>query len=171
MDYGPHTALVEEVIAFIAQGGVLRPTAPADEANALVLDNLETAKEYAWSRQIADDESPTWNDLREDQAAPFHAVPYAHPELKPAYDAAEGLLEQFLALLREKLPREYAHLIDDVAGDLANCARNRALNGLVEDSFWERVWRIYRQGAWPCGWEGDYPAGRIVIYQPAPKRE
>jgi hypothetical protein len=137
MDYGPHTALVEMVIDSITRSRILRPTAPVDARGGLVVADLETAKDYAWSRQIAGDESATWNDLREDQAAPLHAAPYERPELKLAYDSTNELLGRFLDLLREKLPAEYVHLIDDIAGDLVHCARNRALYGMVEESFWE----------------------------------
>jgi hypothetical protein len=165
-DYGPHNALVEDVIAAVEQGRVFRPSHPVDAPGALVIDAIADAKEYAWSRPIAGDESSTWNDLREDEVAPFHAVPYDHPERRPAYEAVEARLEWFFDVLRAKLPAPYADLIDDVAADLRHCALNRALHGLVPDSFWERVWQVYRQGAWPCGWDGEYPAGRMVIFQP-----
>ena len=166
MSYGPNSALVEEVVAFLEHGGILRPTARVVLPGAHITDDLDEAKTYAWQRQIAGDESPTWTDLREDQAGPFHAVPYEHPERRPAYEATRAQIEPFFKLLRQNLPDSYVDLIDDLAGDLMNCATNRALHGLVEDSFWEQVWRVYRQGAWPCGWEGDHPDGRLVIYQP-----
>ena len=165
MEYGPQGALVEEVIAFVSRGEVFSPTASVVAPGALVITDLEEAKEYAWYRPIGDDEGPNWTSLREEEIAPFHAVPYERPELKPAYDAVRALTNPFHEQIRPKLPPQ---LIDDVAGDLKHCAMNRALHGLVPDSFWERVWQVYRQGAWPCGWEGDYPAGRMVIYQPPP---
>jgi hypothetical protein len=164
MDYGPYSALVEEVIAAIPSGGILRPIVNVDAPNALVLTDLEEATRYAWSRSIG---GHTWTSLREVQTAPFHAEPYKHPERKPAYDAVDGQLEPLFEVMFEKLPREYRRLFDDIAGDLEHCALNRALHGLVPDSFWERVWQVYRQGAWPCGWDGEYPAGRMVIYQPS----
>jgi hypothetical protein len=166
MNFGPHTALVEEILAAIERGEILSAPAPVSEPAALVVRDLDEAKRYAWSRPIAGDESSTWNDLREDEVAPFHAMPYDHPEAKPAYDATDGLLPHLVTLLRAKLPASYSDLLDDVAADLQHCAMNRALQGLVPDSFWERVWRLYAVGVWPCGWEGEYPAGRVVIFQP-----
>ncbi|MEP6859861.1 MAG: hypothetical protein ABJE66_04525 [Deltaproteobacteria bacterium] len=168
MNLGPHTALVEEILATIERGEILSPRASSFEPDALVVHDLPEAKRYAWSRPIAGAESSTWTDLREDEVAPFHAAPYDHPELKPAYDATDGLLPNLLGLLRGKLPSSYSELLDDIAADLQHCAMNRGLYGLVPNSFWERIWRVYAAGAWPCGWAGEYPEGRIVIYQPPP---
>jgi hypothetical protein len=84
----------------------------------------------------------------------------------PVSDANALVIDDFDEAKREKLPPAYADAREDIAADLQHCAMNRALHGLVPDSFWERVWEIYRQGAWPCGWEGEYPQGRIVIFQP-----
>lgn len=168
MNFGSHTPLVEEILATIERGEILSPrvSVSESESGALVVHDLFEAKRYAWSRPIAGDESSTWNDLREDEVAPFHATPYDHPESKPAYDAIDGLLPRLLTLLRAKMPAIYGELLDDVAADLQHCAMNRALYGLVPNSFWERIWRVYASGAWPCGWEGEYPQGRMVIYQP-----
>jgi hypothetical protein len=100
MNFGPHSALVEEILASIDRGEILSAHVSVSEPDTLVVHDLNEAKRYAWSRPIADDESSTWNDLREDEVAPFHAMPYEHPESKPAYDATDGLLPQLLALPR-----------------------------------------------------------------------
>jgi hypothetical protein len=164
MAFGIHTSLVEEILTAIANGDILSPHAPIADPLALVIADLDEAKRYAWSRPIAGDDISTWNDLREDEVAPFHALPYERPDLKPAYDSTDTLLEPLSKLLREKLPANYAELRDDVAADLQHCAMNRALHGLLPDSFWERMWQIYRRGGWPCGWEGEYPQGRLVVF-------
>jgi hypothetical protein len=167
MNFGTHSTLVEEILSTIEHGEILSGHGPVSEPGALVIHDFDEAKRYAWSRPIAGDESSTWNDLREDEVAPFHAMPHEHPESKTAYDATDGLLPRLLALLGAKLSIVYGELLDDVAADLQHCAMYRALHGLVPDSFWERIWRMYSTGAWPCGWEGDYPTGRIVIFQPS----
>jgi hypothetical protein len=60
------------------------------------------------------------------------------------------------------------HLANNVVSELWYCAENRAFNGLV-DNFWERIFRLYKQGIWPCGWRGVYPQpGKFVAYRRAP---
>ncbi|PFI73957.1 hypothetical protein COK13_29330 [Bacillus cereus] len=48
------------------------------------------------------------------------------------------------------------------------CALNRLVNGKV-DNFYERIFEVYKLGVWPCGWEGEYPEGRIIVYSPDKK--
>ena len=57
------------------------------------------------------------------------------------------------------------HLANNMVSELWYCARNRAFNGLT-DNFWERMFRLYQQGMWPCGWRGVYPSpGKFVAYR------
>jgi hypothetical protein len=57
------------------------------------------------------------------------------------------------------------HLANNMTSELWFCAENRAFNGMT-DNFWERMFRLYQQGVWPCGWRGFYPSpGRFVAYR------
>lgn len=64
--------------------------------------------------------------------------------------------DRLLEMLRKADPeadlKETASEMADIAfSDLEYCAENRAFNGLT-DNFWEKLFRLYRKGLWPCGW-------------------
>jgi len=52
-----------------------------------------------------------------------------------------------------------------IAGHILWLARYRALLGCTHPQF-EKVLDIYKHGAYPCGWIGKYPEGKIVVFQP-----
>jgi hypothetical protein len=57
------------------------------------------------------------------------------------------------------------HLANNMVSELWYCAENRVFNGLT-DNFWERMFRLYQQGVWPCGWRGEFPSpGKFVAYR------
>lgn len=51
---------------------------------------------------------------------------------------------------------QYIDIFEEVVGDLYMCVLNRLVNG-KGDNFYERIFKIYKLGGWPCGWEGEYP--------------
>lgn len=160
MSYGPHSALVEEILSFAASGPLLRPPAPI-AGDVHVVHAFDEAREYAYRRYLTDaDDALNWTDLREREAGEIHA------ESGSLGSALNGLHERLFAALSTRLPEAYADLLDDVIGDLANAAAGRAVFG-AGDRLFDRVWDAYKQGGWPCGWEGDYPAGRLVVHQPS----
>ncbi|MGY0694933.1 hypothetical protein ACW2QC_19560 [Virgibacillus sp. FSP13] len=50
------------------------------------------------------------------------------------------------------------------------CALNRLVNGKT-DNFYERVFKVYKEGGWPCGWKGTYPNGEMIAFVPAARNE
>ncbi len=61
------------------------------------------------------------------------------------------------------------HLANNMVTDLWYCAENRAFNGLT-DNFWERLFRLYKLGVWPCGWRGVFPnPGKFIAYRRSTK--
>ena len=160
MTYGPHSALVEEIVAFAESGPLLRRAAPI-VGDVHVVTDFDEAREYAYRRYLTEaDDALNWTDLREREAGEIHAV---SGELGPALN---GLWERMLAAVSPRLPEAYADLLDDVLADLVNAASTRAVFG-AGDRLFDRVWDAYKQGGWPCGWEGEYPAGRLVVHQPS----
>lgn len=63
------------------------------------------------------------------------------------------------------LPFDYIDINEEVEGDLTMCALNRLVNGKT-DNFYEKIFEVYKQGGWPCGWKGTYPMGEIIVYVP-----
>ncbi|HEB2439422.1 hypothetical protein BTTOUR_21525 [Bacillus thuringiensis serovar toumanoffi] len=63
---------------------------------------------------------------------------------------------------------ENTKLVEEVERDLEMCALNRLVNGKV-DNFYEKVFKVYKMGGWPCGWKGEYMEGKMIIYLPNEK--
>jgi hypothetical protein len=163
MSYGKNTELVEEIIAFAKGHGLLNGVVPESPQWSVIRD-LAEAKRSAWESPIGDDQL-LWSDLRERQMAEIRAATYAQPDFSAIRDALSGNLKTLTVLLRRKLDDHHQDLLDDIIGDLNNCAFNRAVNGA--NGFFEQLFDAYRAGGWPCGWTGNFPVGRLVVYFPA----
>lgn len=165
--FGPNTALVEEIIASVDSEIILHPIAPLRGDSVRIVTDFRDAKHLARSVPINDsDEAPTWTDLREHYVSELNAMVSRQRELEPIEAATDELFDRFTDTLERLVSARFPGILDDIGADLSHCARNRALRGLAPDSFFERLWQIYRQGYWPCGWEGEYPQGSLLVYQP-----
>ena len=69
-----------------------------------------------------------------------------------------------LGKILERLPSPYAVIIDDIEADLSNYVSSCTILGGTR--FFNLVWDAYRQGGWPCGWEGIYPGGLLIVFEP-----
>jgi len=60
------------------------------------------------------------------------------------------------------LPKEFGW---SVAGDLINAALECEYSDVVDPGFFTTtIVDIYLKGHFPCGWEGKYPEGKLVVY-------
>jgi len=112
-----------------------------------------------------DEDAKNWTDLREDEASKILDATYQDPALGKVRQAVQELWEPLTETLSRRLPAPYAGLLDDIAADLMNSAVSRAVFG-AGDHFFDLLWDVYQKGGWPVGWEGNYPDGRLVVYQP-----
>jgi hypothetical protein len=162
---GPHAAAAAEIFDVIEAGGILRPSQPLSIPGARVLTDLKAAGDFAW-RQF-EEGTTNWTDLRTRESAALKKLLRARADLAPLVQRRyELVFEWIFDQLQPRLDPALAELLEDVAGDLDNCVCARLLNGAGESGFFEQLWNVYRQGGWPCGWEGAYPGGNLVLYQP-----
>jgi hypothetical protein len=71
---------------------------------------------------------------------------------------------------------DFSEAAEWAQSDLSRIALHRAVFGVVDDSFFDALFALYRQGLWPCGWQdhddtadNTWPApGRFVAWCPAP---
>jgi hypothetical protein len=54
----------------------------------------------------------------------------------------------------------WLEVVDAIKRDVAWAAVEDLLD--ARGFFWQLL-GVYREGRWPCGWEGEYPAGRPVL--------
>ena len=54
-------------------------------------------------------------------------------------------------------------LFSDIDADLFNCY----LNNKYKKNYpiWNMIEDAYFNGFWPCGWEGNYPDGKLVVFK------
>lgn len=58
----------------------------------------------------------------------------------------------------EKVPTLMDSLFDDFLYIIFNDYSN------MNNHFFNNLLQVYLAGGWPCGWEGEYPEGRLVVF-------
>jgi hypothetical protein len=108
----------------------------------------------------------SWNDAWENLQnenwinASFHNhVDSMNPVWDIAYDKA--LLAVSKSINCHKI-EEGISVADAVAYDVAAAAVEIATQSA--DTFFLNLMEWYRLGHWPCGWEGKYPEGKLIVY-------
>lgn len=156
----------------------------SDWGNADLLGhNLVTGEDLTIGK-VRDELLWTWQDLTENLVAEliWTAAYWARQDRDAIHDPlfqafhSSSLERQLAERFRDILPHAeqlpgWGHCGEQAAhnavNDLWYCAENRAFNGPT-DNFWERLFRLYCLGQWPCGWRGVYPSpGKFVAYRRA----
>jgi len=146
---------LSDILAFVESGPLLRPSAPIAGDGMHIVYDFDEARDCAYRRYLTDaDDALNWTDLREREAGQIDGG-----------TEVEALWETFVAAIPPRVPEPYADVVDDIVADLFHAASSRAAFG-EGDRLFDRMWSAYRQGGWPCGWEGAYPDGRLIVYQP-----
>lgn len=153
--------LVDEVVEFSKKFSVssnlnasirISAISDIDEAMHLAFDEVYGEEEYSWK------------DIRELEMSQVWDVYYTLSE-----DVRPVNLEELLELISENVRNslnKYDEFYEEIVADLNNCAISRAVNGKDETNFFEKLFEIYKAGGLPCGWQGEYPDGKIVAYLP-----
>lgn len=70
--------------------------------------------------------------------------------------------------IRKLLKRKnYTHFDGVVEADLLNCHLN--IKHRLKNPLWNVIFKAYKKGVFPCGWQGEYPAGKLVVFHPTYK--
>ncbi|BFO56699.1 hypothetical protein [Acidovorax sacchari] len=175
MDKSIFPSNVVEVFDFIVRGELLVTAYAGDGFPALMLDDMGTALE----RYTNQDVEPPDHFLLDITADAAGEIP-ANPEIKEfsglkrslvEYDEQEDFYEIILrkiSTVSEDLEINAAQsrlLADAISGDLYKCAEARLC---LERShpYFERVFEIYKNQGFPCGWRGgdNWRDGDFYIY-------
>lgn len=119
---------------------------------------LQSAKRLAWHQGIG---APyqSWNHLRSMAAAEV----YGHYSDNKITDGAlNAATDEITEICEASLSDVMMHFFDDIIGDLGEIARGK-LVGVVPDLH-ARMWEAYQARTYPCGWRGDYPAGKLCVF-------
>ncbi|MEC2060862.1 MULTISPECIES: hypothetical protein [Bacillus] len=156
MKYGHYHNQVKEVIDFSKTFKVV--TSEDISYFTKIIKDKEKAKYYAYEAEFGEDEY-TWNDLRENEMSEVWDKYYQLiDDQKP--QNLDILLDVFSVNVRSAMT-ELNTFFEEIVADLNNCAINRAVNGIT-DNFFEKLFKIYKAGYFPCGWDGDYPNGNFI---------
>jgi hypothetical protein len=167
MRFGPHTDAVNEVIEFARSGRLLK-RAPDDPIPAGIEvthrpDDVKHLMYYPPGQVEVPDGYLIWFGIRQKEAGEFFCDPSAKKYKRELFDA----IDEFPNLVERDLPAEFTQDPDVIAGliaeDLGYIAHRRAVFGR-KDGFHERMFRCYQCGGYPCGWWGNYPEGRMIVY-------
>lgn len=164
MNYGENSHLVEEVI-IVASTLKLAFSEKIPIRNFSITHDYEEAQELAWSQdsEIVD---TVWESVKAFESGEILGILYeeniTHIEksLRELFHSSKGYPDNFVL--------DYIDIFEEITEDLLQCALNRLIYGET-DNFFERVFQVYKQGGWPCGWDGTYPDGRMFIYIPKEK--
>ncbi len=129
-----------------------------------IIHDFKEANFHAFKEVYYDNRGAgSWTNVRELQFCKVTELVYKEPEYKvisrEVYDMeipeAEDIFYSEEALVVE----------DEIYEDLRLCIQSRKVCGYQHD-FFERMFKIYELGGWPCGWEGKLTEGRFIAYFP-----
>ena len=116
---------------------------------------------YDYDGYFIDDEYYTWNDLKELEMANIRDKIYKHENYKIINEELRKIGIKNISKIA--ISNECKEVWDDVYNDLIDCIKVRAIIG-EKDNFFEKIFQVYLSGGWPCGWDGDYPNGKLKVY-------
>ena len=146
--FGPHTAVVDELLNWISTGNLLRfrSTPPSDLF--LRISTLDEALVTARGRQAG---HADWTAIRENADAMLHDVGLLESDDWLPYKVEiENLLFEVGRRVEAVLPDLYWPILDDVVADLHACALCLVVHGKL-DEFHKIISEAYHSGGWPCG--------------------
>ncbi|MFE4524587.1 cytoplasmic protein [Cytobacillus firmus] len=161
MKFGENTQLVEEIMDFIRNNKMFNNNFQGN--NLEVINDFAKAQNCAWSQDSSEVET-VWEYVKSQEAEGIVEKIY-NLDLVSQQDELYDFFCDNGNYSNDFLPFEYIDINEEVEGDLTMCALNRLVNGKT-NNFYEKIFEIYKQGGWPCGWKGTYPIGEIIVYVP-----
>ncbi len=155
-----HYDLLEETIKEIKDMRFFKETIEVNDDEYEIIHDYDEAVENAFSRPYDYGEfGLTWCDILEENMADVRGVIYQ----------SENYAELSKKLRELEIPEleEIEFTIDDdsvqeeIVWEIECCAQSRLVCG-KENAFFESLFRAYKLGGWPCGWND----GKIIVYVP-----
>nr|WP_309685327.1 hypothetical protein [Armatimonas sp.] len=137
-------SLVDEILEFVKNGPLLVGSALLDFEEVVVETNA---------------------DVRETEISNVYEASFESEDLKELKPRIHELQKTASTLVEERLAEYFSEATEDIASDMELLIEVRALVG-CDNAFFETLFRWYRLGVWPCGWQGRYPVGKLRVFNP-----
>lgn len=121
--------------------------------NIDIIDNLNKAKIFCFQQYALD---TVWLDLKESKSL---SLKFSSEEDEDYW--ADNMSEKIEYFLSESI---YSEFIDEIDNDLFNCYINKKYN--INDDFWNLIFSTYKTKLFPCGWNGVFPNGKLIVFRP-----
>lgn len=165
-----NASLIQEVVDVAFRPSIFRDSVDmcgAHFQNALLIKELDYILLYRNCRvQNARIKQYVWNDdIKHWDNELFFSLPrksdsYRNKCNEAAKEFEHDLMQHLQNQLTTNLPVSEIPLIVE---DFYMFFKFRALVG-TEATFHEHLLDVYKRGGYPCGWDGEYPNGRLVVY-------
>ncbi|MGH0828028.1 cytoplasmic protein [Bacillus wiedmannii] len=126
-----------------------------------MIHDFDKVQELAWSQDL-DVTQIVWDDMKSDESAKLLEGTY-NPNMESKKDMLYEVFSDNYNYNQEFISIDHINILEEVERDLEMCALNRLVNGKV-DNFYEKVFKAYKMGGWPCGWKGEYMKGKMIVY-------
>lgn len=170
-DFGLHSALVEEVLTFVENKGVLRePYRVVDDQTVIStrtvnsLEDIDRFRDPDWpnSEVIGD---MAWLDI---QRVDEHTYCSQEKTLRIT-EQIKHSLSLYATTIYCCLSKQFGGLLPEneinrMGGTFDAILYTRALFGADLERWHEKLFRVYQAGGYPCGWAGAYPDGELIVY-------
>lgn len=165
MNFGTNSLLIKEVMDLIKKRNILSSNQITNQGIVIIHD-FNQAEMYAWS-QDSDEVETVWEFVKSKETESIVDKIY-NQGLVSEQEEIFSFFSNIENYSKDFIPFEYIDINEEVEGDLTMCALNRLVNGKT-NNFYEKLFEVYQSGAWPCGWEGQYPKGNIIAFVPPTK--
>lgn len=151
-----------EIFDFVSSGQLLKGVSDRSTEDCVIV-SFTLAKEYSWDKTYGED-FLSWADIRSEKMSDIWDVIYnEEKKYSVIVDKLNTVVDDFNVTLVDQLGEQYKEILDDVISDLKGCLFSRAILG-KNNEFFESIFSIYLIGGWPCGWEGEWPSGKVIYY-------
>jgi len=180
--YGPNWKMVQEYVEQVPCGFLFKSLGRPNEADAKVcrLRNWPTARRV--SHYDLWEGSPENSDYlrflatvdraaaRNSNVARENSLSYQAEQASD--DAAEAYAEaddaepdaDFEAFLDEEEDGPFDQRQSSLMDHCRYIAAELAVAPFTDIHLLRDMWYWYQRGHWPCGWEGDWPEGRLIVF-------
>lgn len=134
--------------------------------------NAESISVSSWGEAIERAELPSWEDIRlEAQNEISSFLVKTDRERRQQWNIVVRTIKQLsIPLVTTKIERVVktnqlpASFISNVQRDIMYVAMGVEYSDVFEQGLFSQILRWYLQGHFPCGWEGKYPEGKMIVF-------